>query len=85
MSDINPENPKTRPRIPFPHSNDEGQARADLAAEIGIADRTAARKNWPTFYVGGVAYVMRNATLKLIAAEAKRRHEPQPRRGRSSI
>jgi len=56
------------------------QARRDLAAELGIADKTIARMNLPTVRIGGMAYVDRDAGLNDIAAKLRRRHEPSRRR-----
>jgi hypothetical protein len=47
---------------------------------IGISDRTARRLNLPTVYISGVAYVRRDASLKIIADSATRKNQPQRRR-----
>jgi hypothetical protein len=54
--------------------------RARFAESVGLADRTAQRLNLPTIYVGNIAYVARNASLKQIGARVKRRNEPVKRR-----
>jgi hypothetical protein len=54
--------------------------RVKFAESVGLADRTAQRLNLPTTYVGNVAYVARNASLKQIGARVKRRNEPARRR-----
>ena len=68
-----------RPAIELPNG-EILQPRAALARELGISDKTAARQNWPTCLVGGIAYVQRNEALKQIAAKFKRRNEPAKRR-----
>lgn len=68
-----------RPSIELPNG-EILQPRASLARELGISDKTAARQNWPTCLVGGIAYVQRNAALKQIAARVKRRNEHPTRR-----
>ena len=52
--------------------------------EMGVCERTAARMNLPTTYVGGVAYVARNASLKILANTVHRPNEPPRRRHRRS-
>ncbi len=52
--------------------------------DIGVSERTAARMNLPTTYIGGVAYVARNASLRVVAERVARRNQParRTRRGR---
>jgi len=45
-----------------------------------MCDKTAARMNLPTTYIGGVAYVARGESLKIVAARVRRRNEPPTRR-----
>jgi hypothetical protein len=47
--------------------------------DIGVSERTAARMNLPTTYIGGVAYVAKNASLRIVAELLVRRNQP-PRR-----
>jgi hypothetical protein len=54
--------------------------RNKFAESIGLADDTVRKLNLPTTYIGNVAYVPRDASLKEIAARAKRRNEPPARR-----
>jgi hypothetical protein len=68
-----------RPTIELP-DGETLKPRAKFAAEIGVSDKTAARLNLPTTYVGCVAYVAVNASLKQIAARIKRRNQPTVRR-----
>jgi hypothetical protein len=50
--------------------------------EIGVCERTATRMNLETVYVGGVAFVARNASLKIIADQLQRRNQQAKRRAR---
>jgi hypothetical protein len=70
-----------RPSIELP-DGETLKPRAQFAAAIGVSDKTAARLNLPTTYVGCVAYVAVNASLKQIAARVRRRNEPIRRRRR---
>jgi hypothetical protein len=45
--------------------------------KMKVSDRTAARKDYLTIYVGNVAYIPLNASLRELADGAKRRHQPQ--------
>jgi hypothetical protein len=64
----------------FPVAGDTAHLRVDWAEnELGVADRTVARMNLPTIYLGGWAYILIDASQKLLADRARRRHEPQPR------
>jgi hypothetical protein len=51
-----------------------------FANEVGTSDRTARRMDLPTVFVGGFAFVKRNASLQIIADKAKRKNPPQKRR-----
>lgn len=72
-----------RPDIKLP-DGDVLKPRRDFARNIGVSDRTAQRMNLPTAYVGGVAYVLCNESLQIVAERVKRRNQPpqQRRRGR---
>jgi hypothetical protein len=66
--------------IPLPNG-DTLVPRADFARnEIGTSEKTAQRLNLPTTYIGGVAYVLRNASLQILAATVRRRNQPSKRR-----
>jgi hypothetical protein len=71
-----------RPQIEIP--GDVLEPRSEFAHNtLGVSDKTAQRMNLPTTYVGGVAYVPRNASLKIIADGVRQRNQqPQRRRGR---
>jgi hypothetical protein len=53
--------------------------RKDFAEDIlRVSDKTVKRMNLPTTYVGGKAYVARNASLEIVAAGVKRPNQPAP-------
>lgn len=62
---------------------DTWMPRFEFAEELVITDRTAQELNLPTTYIGNVAYVPRNGSLKIITAKAQRRNQPRQRRGRA--
>jgi hypothetical protein len=51
--------------------------------DMGISERTVARMNLPTTYIGGVAYVPKNASLRIVAEHVVRRNQPPARRRRA--
>jgi hypothetical protein len=67
--------PRRRPCIQLP-DGDELVPRQQFASEIGITDRTARKLNLRTTFIGGVAYVPRNASKEQLAEGARRRNEP---------
>jgi hypothetical protein len=77
-------NRQDRPDISLP----DGRTltpRVRLADEIGVHERTLARGNHETVYVGGTAYMCRETTLLTIAKGLKKRCEPvTPRRKRTT-
>ena len=72
-----------RPNIKLP----DGEVlvpRAIFARDnLGVCDKTCRRWDLPTTYVGGVAYVARNASLKIVAERVRRRNQPSQRRRRA--
>jgi hypothetical protein len=66
--------PKPRPDITI--AGQVWTPRANLADKLGFTDRTAARMNWRTTYVAGIAYCPVEESLADIVARARRRHEP---------
>jgi hypothetical protein len=78
VTEIAPVEAKARPRIELAH--DTLVPRREFAETIGVTDRTARRMNLPTTYIGNVAYVARNASLKIVAEQVRRRNEPPRRR-----
>ena len=71
----------TRPDITLP----DGRTltpRARLAKKVKLSERTIARLNTATTYVGGCAYVDHDATLLDIVGKLKRRNE-QPKKRRA--
>jgi hypothetical protein len=86
VSDVAPDTvkrrgPQPRRRIDLP-SGDYLEPRSTFAVGIGVHDRTAARMNLPTTYIGSVAYVPHNESLNVVAARVQRRNKP-PRRRRA--
>lgn len=47
---------------------------------LGVTDKTAARMNLPTTYIGNVAHVLKNASLRVIASRVRRPNQRQPRK-----
>jgi hypothetical protein len=52
-----------------------------FAEELGISDKSAQKLDLPTTYLSNVAFVPKNACLKIVADTLKRRNEP-PQRAR---
>jgi hypothetical protein len=71
--------PQPRRRIDLPNG-DFLEPRTEFAATLGVVDRTCARLNLPTTYIGTVAYVAHNASLNVIAERVRRRNQPPQRR-----
>jgi hypothetical protein len=79
---------RRRPRRRLPEirlpNGDTLVPRADFARdEIGVCERTVKRLDPPTTYIGGIAYVARDASLKIIGDTARRRNQPTKRRRRT--
>jgi len=72
----------SRPDITMPDGT-KRTPRARLAKKIGIAERTLARKNTPTTYIGGVAYVDPDVATVAVVGEPLRRNQLPRRRARS--
>jgi hypothetical protein len=66
-----------RQRLPIDVGDDVLEPRADFAKKLQVSDRTAARMNLPTTYIGNVAYIARNASLKIVAARVRRANPPR--------
>ncbi len=49
--------------------------RAEFADILGEDERTTRRRNPPTIYIGGVAYVEREGSFQIIAAGVKRANQ----------
>jgi hypothetical protein len=67
--------PQPRRRIDLP-DGDYLEPRTEFADSIGVHDRTAARMNLPTTYVGAIAYVQHDASLRLLAAGIRQDRPP---------
>jgi len=76
--------PCVRHRTPHPEIIIQGDVlmRRELFARtiLGVHERTAARMDLPTTYVSGIAYVQRDASIKVIADKVRRRSQPKKRR-----
>jgi hypothetical protein len=61
-------------------ADDTAELRCHFADNtLGVSDRTTARMNLPTIYVGNVPYILRNKSLKIIAERGLRHGEPRAR------
>jgi hypothetical protein len=79
MSDSTPAAARSGPgrHIDLP-TNDTLMPRREFAKDVlGITDKTARGMNLPTTYIGGVAHVLKNASLRVVA---ERVHRPNQRR-----
>ena len=88
MSDIGPDTNARRKRrrvqeIPLPNG-DKLVPRASFAEdEIGTTDRSLRRSwNLPTTLINGVAFIARDASLKIIGDSVKRPNTVTPKRHR---
>jgi hypothetical protein len=89
MSNLTPDTTESRPRrrhvrrhILLP-DGEVLEPREEFAnIRLGVSDKTAKRLNLPTTYIANVAYVARNASLKLVAARIQRRNQPRHRGAR---
>ena len=73
-----------RPRRTLPQIEIPGDVlmprKAFARTVLGVSERTAVRLNLPTVYIGGLAHVARNASLKIVAGLVQRRNQPPKRR-----
>jgi hypothetical protein len=67
---------ETRPNINLP-DGEVLQPRVKFCRELGIVEKTAMRWDLPGMIVGGVAYLAREASLKIIAGRVRRRNQPR--------
>ena len=56
-------------------ADDDLVPRRDFAGELGVSERTTLRMDLPTTYIGNVAYILRGASLQIIAESVRRRHQ----------
>jgi hypothetical protein len=74
--------PQPRRRIDLP-DGDYLEPRTEFAIDtLGVSDRTCARMNLPTQYIGSVAYIKHNASLRLLD-QRSRPPLPPPAKRRS--
>jgi hypothetical protein len=72
--------PLDRPDIILPNGK-VLSPRAKFARDyLNVNDKTAQRMNLPTAYIGGVAYVDRDASLEMIGDGVRPRKQPMKRR-----
>jgi hypothetical protein len=69
---------KTRPDITL--AGKVYKARTKLANKYDITDRSAARRNWRTVYIGGVAYCSEEDSDADFIHQVRRRNEPLKRK-----
>jgi hypothetical protein len=73
-----------RPRTPLPEIPVDGDVlmRRELFARtvLGVHERTATRMGFPTVYISGIAYVARDASLKIVTDKLACRNKPAKRR-----
>lgn len=82
MSEINPAAPR-KSRPPIVIEGETWKPRDDFAADdLHVNPKTVQRMNLRTLYVGNVAHVPVEESLREIAARARRRQEPAKRRHR---
>jgi hypothetical protein len=61
-------------------TNDTLIPRREFAKDVlGVTDRTAMRMNLPTTYIGNVAHVLKNESLRMVAARAQRSNQKKSR------
>lgn len=82
MSGPSPANVRrSRQRAHIALADDVLMPRREFAEDtLGVTDKTAARMNLPTTYIGNVAHVLRNASLQVVAARVRRPNQRQPRK-----
>jgi hypothetical protein len=81
IKEIIPRPRRTLPEIEIP--GDKLIPRKRFAHDkVGVCERTVVRMNLPTTYIGGIAFVPENASLKIVADSVTRRNQPQKRRAR---
>jgi hypothetical protein len=83
MSELTPNTAsryRPKPRLHITIEGEEWEPRSDFATRIGVVDRTVARMNLRTTFIGGLAYVPVMESLRDVAARAHRRHEPTKHR-----
>jgi hypothetical protein len=68
-----------RPDITLPNGK-VLRPRVRVATDLNVSERTIARMNVPTTYVGNISYIDVEATLKIIGDTLVRRNQPPKRR-----
>jgi hypothetical protein len=80
MSDSSPDAGRRGPgrNIQLP-TGDTLMPRRQFAEDIGVTDRTARRMDLPTTYIGNVAHVLKNESLRVVADRVSRPNQRKPR------
>jgi hypothetical protein len=82
MSDKSPTTAHRRPGVHVELADDVLMPRREFAEDIlGVTDKTAARMGLPTTYLSNVAHVLKNESLRLVAARVR---WPNQRRARGA-
>src|SRR5262245_22971909 len=85
MSEKSPTTAQRRPGVHVELADDVLVPRREFAEDIlGVTDKTAARMNLPTTYIGNVAHVLKNESLRAVAARVRRPNQRRARRGAAS-
>jgi hypothetical protein len=81
MSDSSPVNARRGPgrHIELP-INDTLMPRKEFAEDVlGVTDKTASRMNLPTAYIGNVAHILKNESLRVVAERVRRPNQRKSR------
>jgi hypothetical protein len=81
MSDSSPANARRGPgrHIELP-TNDTLMPRKEFAEDVlGVTDKTASRMRLPTTYIGNVAHILKNESLRVVAERVHRPNQRKPR------
>jgi hypothetical protein len=77
MSDSSPASSRRHIEL----ADDVLMPRRELAEDIlGVTDKTASRMNLSTTYIGNIAYVPKNESLRVVAARVRRPNQRPPRK-----
>jgi hypothetical protein len=76
------EQSQSEPHVIRLPDGDTLEPRKDFARDLRVHPRTVQRMNLPTTYIGGEAYVKRNASLNVIAEAVRRPNQPVTRSAR---
>ena len=81
MSDEIIRRPRSDPaEIKLPNGDSLVPRKKFVKDEVHTSERSARRFDFPTTYISGVAYVLRNESLQILADKVTRRNQPTKRR-----